>query len=256
MTARGGRVEGKVVVVCGGARGQGAAEARLLHSEGAAVVVADVLEAEGARLAAELGERCLFVRHDTTDEASWDRLIAETTRAFGTMTGLVQGAGVFAPAPLRSTSTEQYLRTHAVNQLGSFLALRSAAGAMTDGGSVVLVSSTAAHAPSGSGVVPYTATKWAVRGMAHSAAIELAAAGIRVNTVAPGAVVTPMITDTLTDSARDGLVAAIPLARMAQPAEIAPLVLYLISDESAYCTGADFVIDGGMTAGVYRTSNG
>ena len=92
--------------------------------------------------------------------------------------------------------------------------------------------------------------------MAHSAAIELAAAGIRVNTVAPGAVATPMIMDTLTDSARDGLVAGIPLARMAQPAEIAPLVLYLISDESAYCTGADFVIDGGMTAGVYRTSNG
>ena len=139
-----------------------------------------------------------------------------------------------------------------VNQLGSFLALRFGARHLAGSGSIVLFSSTAAHAPSGLDLVPYTATKWAVRGMAHSAAIELAELGIRVNAIAPGAVRTPMITSTLSDEALMNLANRVPLGRLGEPNDIAPLVVYLVSDESAYCTGADFVIDGGMTAGAFH----
>lgn len=249
-----GRVDGKVAIVSGGARGQGAAAVRLLHREGAAVLVADVLEAEGERLAAELGERCRFVPHDVTSEADWESLFAVSSRSFGPVSALVQSAAVFAPTPLRTTSAAEYLNAVHVNQLGSFLALRAGARSLTDGGSIVLFSSTAAHAPSGLNLVTYSATKWAVRGMVHSAAIELAPAGIRVNAVAPGAIQTPMITTTLDTHALHELTGRIPLGRLGEPEDIAPLVLYLVSDESAYCTGADFVIDGGMTAGAYHAA--
>jgi 3alpha(or 20beta)-hydroxysteroid dehydrogenase len=247
-----GRVDGKVVVVTGGARGQGAEQARLLHREGASVVIADVLRDEGAAVAADLGERARFVSHDITDEDGWESLIAATEAAFGPVTGLVHAAGIFAPSPLADTTTRAFMRTVEVNQLGSFLALRAAARAMPSGGSVVLISSTAAHAPSGLSLVPYAASKWAVRGMAHSAAIELAPIGIRVNAVAPGAIATPMITDRLTEQALVTMQTRIPLGRLGSPADVAPLVLYLISDESAYCTGSDFIVDGGMTAGSFQ----
>jgi len=247
-----GRVENKVVIVTGGARGQGAAQVRALHAEGARVVVADVLDDDGTGLAAGLGERCRFVHCDVTDEADWDRLVGETTRAFGRLDGLVHGAGVFTPVPLVDTSIEQFRRALDVNATGAFLGLRTAARVMRDGGSVVVVTSTAAHSPSGLSLASYAASKWAARGLAHTCAIELAPLGIRVNTVAPGSIRTRMITDALSEDALLGLAARAPLGRLGTAEDVAPLVVFLMSDESNYCTGADFVVDGGMTAGYYR----
>jgi 3alpha(or 20beta)-hydroxysteroid dehydrogenase len=238
------RLEGKVVLISGAARGIGEADARVLVAEGASVLIADVLADKGAALADELGERAAFVSLDVTRAENWAAAVALAESRFGVLTGLVNNAAIAVIASLEATTEAQFRRSIEVNQIGVLLGMQAVLPAMrrAGGGSIVNMSSIAGMAGS-AGVFPYTATKWAVRGMTKAAAIELAADRIRVNSVHPGPVITPMTEAFIRSPER------IPLLRHGQPEEIARLVAYLLSDESSFTTGAEHVIDGGMTAG-------
>ena len=243
------RLDGKVAIVTGAARGQGEAEARLFAREGAKVVLTDLLEDEGRAVAADIGPHAHFVRHDVTSEDDWARVIAETTGRFGRLDVLVNNAGITTFGPLESTTLDEFMRIVRINQVGVFLGMRSAIAPMTEagGGSVVNISSIdGIHGMPY--VTAYVASKFAVTGMTKSAALELATRDIRVNSVHPGGIDTPMVQIEGADAA--GFMKRFtPLRRLGTPAEVANLVLFLASDESAYCTGAEFVIDGGWTAG-------
>jgi 3alpha(or 20beta)-hydroxysteroid dehydrogenase len=242
---------GKVVVVTGGARGIGAAIARRAAQSGATVVIADILDDEGGALAQSLGAAATYVRLDVADERSWRSLAASLTEHHDGIDALVNNAGVLLMAPLTDTSVADYQRLVSVNQLGCFLGLRTAAGLMATetrtGGSIVNLSS-ALGLVGMAGMVAYTATKFAIRGMTKAAAVELGPLGIRVNSVHPTGVITPM-SDPARFGGRARDVSRIPLRRLADVDEIAQLVTFLVSDASSYCTGSEFVIDGGVLAG-------
>jgi 3alpha(or 20beta)-hydroxysteroid dehydrogenase len=240
------RFDGKVVLISGGARGQGAVEARMLVAEGARVVLGDVLEAEGERLAAELGPNARFFRQEVTIEDDWARLVS-AAEAMGGLHGLVNNAGIYVPRPLMETDAELFERHTRVNQLGCFLGMKAAAPAMerSGGGSIVNISSTAGLRGS-PGAIAYSATKWALRGMTKSAAVDLAPRGIRVNSVHPGPIDTAMI-HIRSDAEIAERLAQVPMRRMGTAEEVARLVLFLLSDESAYMTGAELAIDGGAS---------
>ena len=244
-----GRLGGKVAVVTGGARGQGAAEARLFVAEGAKVVIGDVLDGEGEVLAKELGDGALYVHHDVTDEDQWRHVVETALDRFGRVDVLVNNAGVFTLNPLTSTSLEEYRRVIDINQVGVFLGMKAVAPAMVGqaAGSIVNISSVAGLQGSPL-TVAYAASKWAVRGMTKVAARELSPFGVRVNSVHPGLIETQMLGQLDALAARDQLTERIPMSRVAEAEEVARLVLWLASDESSYSTGAEFVIDGGMTA--------
>ncbi len=250
-TAEAGRLDGKVALITGGARGQGAAEARLFVAEGARVVIGDVLDDDGEGLAKELGDRVRYVHHDVTNEDAWLAVVETTTSTFGRLDVLVNNAGVFSVAPLTRTSLDEYMRVVNINQVGTFLGMRAVCDTMREqgGGSIVNISS-AAGLRGSPGTVAYTASKFAVRGMTKVAAIELARFGIRVNSVHPGMIDTEMIAHLRPrdDDAAAAQLAGIPAGRSASADEVAMLVLFLASDESRYSTGAEFVIDGGLTA--------
>jgi 3alpha(or 20beta)-hydroxysteroid dehydrogenase len=246
-----GRLDGKVALISGGARGQGESEARLFVSEGARVVLGDVLDEDGEKIAAELGDAALYQHLDVTQEADWQSIVARTTQHFGRLDVLVNNAGILRSERLEDTSVEEFMTVVRVNQLGVFLGMKTVAPAMraAGGGSIINISSNAGLEGI-SHVIAYVSTKWAVRGMTKTAALELAPSGIRVNSVHPGGVATPMILgDTLEATDTDAVMSTAPLKRMAEPREIANLVLFLASDESSYSTGSEFVADGGMTAG-------
>ncbi len=247
-----GRLAGKVALVTGGARGQGAAEARLFVAEGARVVIGDVLVAEGEALARELGANARFQRMDVSREADWDAALA-AAREFGSLTTLVNNAAIQHYAPLTETTTADYLRVIHVNQLGCFLGMRACAPIMaaSGGGSIVNVASMDGTRGT-NGMVAYVSSKWAVRGLTKVAAIEFGAAKIRVNTILPGSISTPMGNPNNEDLATyNRNFASYAIARIGQPEEIAKLALFLASDDSSYCTGAEFLADGGATAGVH-----
>jgi 3alpha(or 20beta)-hydroxysteroid dehydrogenase len=239
----------KVVVVTGGARGIGEAIARRAAHAGATVVVADILDQEGGAVAASLGAPSTYVRLDVADENSWFAFAATLRDRFGGIDALVNNAGVLHAAPIADTSVDDYLRLVAVNQLGCFLGLRTGAALMSarGGGSIVNLSS-ALGMVGMAGMVAYTATKFAIRGMTKAAAVELGPLGIRVNSVHPTGVITPM-SDPARFGGRERDVSRIPLRRLADVDEIAQLVAFLASDASSYCTGSEFVIDGGVLAG-------
>jgi 3alpha(or 20beta)-hydroxysteroid dehydrogenase len=243
-----GRVEGKVVIVTGAARGQGAAEARLLAREGATVVVTDVLAEEGQAVADEVGGT--FFRHDVSSAEQWAEVVDATVARHGRLDGLVNNAAILVTARLLDTTEEDYRRTVDINQLGVFFGMKAAAEKMKDqgAGSIVNISSGAGiRATVGS--FAYAASKFAVTGMTKAGALELGRYGIRVNSVHPGVIDTPMIAPMVGSGGNaEKLVRHTPLRRMAQPEEVANLVLYLISDESSYSTGSEFVVDGGITA--------
>jgi 3alpha(or 20beta)-hydroxysteroid dehydrogenase len=248
-----GRLDGKVALISGGARGQGEAEARLFASEGARVVVGDVLDADCARVAQEIGEAARAVRLDVTREESWERAVAATVDAFGKLDVLVNNAGIVRTGALESMSVEDYMAVVEVNQLGVFLGMRAVVPAMRAAGrgSIINISSNAGM-EGVTGVIGYVASKWAVRGMTRTAAMELGPDGIRVNSVHPGGVDTPMINSGDFDSVdRDAVFGAQPIPRVGQPEEIAQLVLFLASEESSFSTGSEFVADGGRLAGTY-----
>ena len=244
------RLEGKVALVSGGARGMGGAEARLFASEGARVVIGDVLVDEGKALADELGEAARFVELDVTSEESWAAAVGVTTGEFGRLDVLVNNAGIWKIMPIAMMSADDYMDVVKVNQLGVFLGMKSAIPVMSDnGGSIVNISSVAGLAGA-IGQVAYGATKWAVRGMTKTAALELAGLGIRVNSIHPGLIDTQML-QTVRDWGVEAetLLTAVPQARFGTAHEVAQLALFLASDESSHCTGGEFTADGGMTAG-------
>ncbi len=242
-----GRFEGKTVLISGGARGQGAAEARLLVAEGAKVVIGDLLEAEGHALAAELGPACRFLPQDVTAEADWASAVAAAEALGGTLTGMVNNAGIYTPRPLMETDAALFEAHMRVNQLGCFLGMQAVVPAMerAGGGSIVNISSTAGLRGS-PGALAYCATKWALRGMTKAAAVDLAPRGIRVNSVHPGPIDTEMV-KVWSNEQRAMRIGAIPMGRMGTAEEVARLVLFLLSDDAAYITGAEVTVDGGVS---------
>jgi len=242
-----GRLEGKVALISGGARGQGAAEARLFAAEGARVVIGDVLDDEGAQTAEELGDAVAYQHLDVTDEASWQAAVDDTEARFGPISVLVNNAGVLSWGPIDKIPVEEFERVLRVNVVGVFLGMKTVAASMerAGGGSIVNTSST-----SGLTGLPYlgayTASKWAVRGLTKTAAIDLGKKGIRVNSIHPGGIDTPMIAGTADDAP---FYRRLPVPRLGSPDEVARAVLFLASDEASYTTGAELAIDGGATCG-------
>lgn len=245
-----GKLDGKVALVTGASRGQGAAEARLFVEEGASVVLADVLHEEGTALAAELGSGACFQHLDVRDEDGWRAAVAEAVGRFGGLSILVNNAGIFRFSPLEGTTREVFDEVVAVNQTGVFLGMQAVAGPMraAGGGSIINVSSVDGLVGMTYGIA-YVASKFAVRGMTKCAALELAGAGIRVNSIHPGGVDTPMANMVPGVDVASAF-SNVPLGRIGRPEEIARLVAFLASDDSSYCTGSEFIIDGGMTAGM------
>jgi 3alpha(or 20beta)-hydroxysteroid dehydrogenase len=244
-----GRLSGKIAIVTGGARGQGAAEARLFAAEGATVVVTDVLADEGLAVATEI--RGTFLQHDVSSEDAWRKVVGQVLETHRRVDVLVNNAGIFRRGSLRTTTLAEYRRVIDINQIGVFLGMQAVAPAMVEqkSGSIVNISSIAGILGSG-GAIAYGASKWAVRGMTKAAALELAKHGVRVNSIHPGMIDTEMMTEvTGGDTERFGrLERGVPLGRVAAPEEVARLALFLASDDSSYCTASEFVVDGGVIA--------
>lgn len=247
-----GNLDGKVALITGAARGQGAAEARLFAARGAKVMLCDVLDDEGKKVAQEIGAAADYVRLDVTDEKAWADVVKKTVDRFGKLNVLVNNAGIIHTVkPLTETSVDEYMRIIRVNQLGVFLGMRSAAPAMkaAGGGSIVNISSIDGLIGMW-GATAYVASKFAVRGMTKVAALELGRDNIRVNSIHPGGIQTKILDDTgLTETDAVKAFSAIPLGRIGQSEEIATLAAYLASDDASYSTGSEFVADGGLTAG-------
>jgi 3alpha(or 20beta)-hydroxysteroid dehydrogenase len=240
-----GRVDGKVALISGGARGMGASHARLLVTEGAKVVIGDILDDEGKALADDLGDAARFVHLDVTQPDQWRAAVATAVQDFGKLNVLVNNAGIVNGSPLQKFDLAKWQQIIDVNLTGTFLGMQVAVEPMiaAGGGSIMNVSSIEGlrGAPWAHG---YVASKWGVRGLAKSAALELAPYNIRVNSIHPGLIRTPM-----TKNIPDDMV-TIPLGRPADPIEVSTFVLFLASDESSYATGTEFVMDGGLVADV------
>jgi NAD(P)-dependent dehydrogenase (short-subunit alcohol dehydrogenase family) len=236
-------LEGKVAVITGGARGQGAAEAELFAREGAVVYVTDVREDEGAVTAAKCNGR--FVRHDVSRPEDWSRLAELVTSEAGHIDVLVNNAGILSFASLAGTSLALWEKTIAVNQTGTFLGVQTVAPLMASrrSGVIINIASVGGMAAS-SRTFAYGVTKWAVRGITRSAAQEFGPSGVRVNTIVPGAIDTEM----MAGQALDQIALRAPLRRYGTASEVAELALWLASDKSAFVSGAEYVIDGGYLA--------
>jgi 3alpha(or 20beta)-hydroxysteroid dehydrogenase len=240
-------VEGTVAIITGAARGQGAAEASLLAAHGAKVVLTDVLAEQGQTTADEIGASALFVEQDVSSAEGWQEVVATTLAAFGRVDVLVNNAAISRPLKLEDTDPETYDLLYRVNQRSVYLGMRAVLAPMKrqGGGSIINISSVAGLQGTNT-LFAYGATKWAVRGMTKSAALELARYKIRVNTILPGVIDTPILGDN-PDRMNEVLVKTTPMRRLGQPAEIAEAVLFLASPRSSFVTGADFAIDGGMS---------
>lgn len=245
------RVAGKVAIVTGGARGLGEAMARTLVAEGARVVIADILDEEGEALAGELGENALFRHLDVTSESAWDAVIAEAEAAFGPVSVLVNNAGVGSVQAIGTYDLAEFRRVIDINQTSVFLALKAILPTMqrAGGGSIINMSSISGIIGKAN-TLAYTASKFAVRGMTKVAAMEYGPHNIRVNSIHPGPFRTHMVIPNLQGPMEpivQQLVDSLPSGRLGDPSEIAQMVLLLASDEMRYATGAEFVIDGGIT---------
>ena len=248
------RLQNKVALITGGARGQGAVEAKLFASEGAKVVIADVLESEGKQIEAEINEtggECLFVRLDVTQELEWESAIDKTLSSFGHLDILVNNAGIYKWDKIEEISSDVWDQIMDVNAKGVFLGTKHAIKAMrqTGGGSIINISSVAGLVGSARAAA-YSASKGAVRLLTKSTAIQYAKDGIRANSVHPGVIDTPMTTPNLlaTNEAREASISRHPLGRVGTSEDVAYGVLFLASDESSFMTGSELVIDGGLTA--------
>lgn len=240
-----GRVDGKVAIVTGAARGIGAQTAKALAEEGARVVLTDVLEEEGRATAQQIGGAASFEPHDVSSAADWQRVVAAAEAAHGPVSVLVNNAGVFFPGGLQDATEADVRRAFEINQLGVFLGMQAVLDSMRRAGrgSIVNISSSAGMVGIPDAIA-YTSSKWAVRGMSKGAAIELGRDGIRVNSVHPGIIDTPIF-DGFPREALDAMTQALPISRLGQTPEVAALVLFLASDESGFCTGAEYLVDGG-----------
>ena len=248
------RLAGKVALISGGARGMGAAEARLFCQEGAAVVIGDVLDDDGRAIEAEItgkGGRIAYVHLDVTSEADWQRAVELAVSRFGPLTVLVNNAGISAHGRVEDTTEEAWDRVMDVNAKGVFLGTKAAIPAMrrAGGGSIINISSQLGLVGTEMSSPQYPASKGAVRLLTKVTALQYAKEKIRVNSVHPGPIVTPMTERRRADPAQQAvMISRIPLGRYGEPDEVAYGVLYLASDESSFVTGSELVIDGGWTA--------
>ena len=241
------RLEEKVIIITGAAQGMGESHARRFIAEGAKVVLTDLNEEKGKLLASELGEKALFIKQNVTSADEWAAVVAKTEETFGPVDVLVNNAGITMAKSLLDTTEEDYRRIVEINQVSVFLGMKTVVPSMqkAGGGSIVNISSMNGIV---GGAVGYTDTKFAVRGLTKAAARECANYGIRVNSVHPGVIATPMVVQEDTKAAVEAFAKQIPLKRVAQSEEVTNLVLYLASDELSYSTGSEFIVDGGLTA--------
>ena len=248
-----GRLDGKVALISGGARGQGAAEAKLFAREGAKVVFGDILDDEGKQVEAEiaeLGGEALYIHLDVTSEADWRAAVDTAVSRYGKLDLLVNNAGIVLRKGIEETTVEEWDRVMAVNSKGVFLGTKHAIPAMRQagGGSIVNISSTAGLVGSGQGLAAYSATKGSVRLFTKSTAIQHARDNSRCNSVHPGPIDTPMLQEAWDESRREERISRVPLGRIGTTDDIAYGVLFLASDEASFMTGSELVIDGGSTA--------
>ena len=249
-----GRLDGKVALITGGARGMGKSHVRHFVAEGARVVFGDVLDDKGVAVAGGLGGQCCrYVHHDVTSEQQWAAAVAAVVDTFGRLDVLVNNAGVLRFARIADMPLADFRQVLEVNAVGCWLGLKAVIGPMTaaGGGSIINISSIEGFTGA-AGLSAYSASKFAIRGMTKAAASELSAMGIRVNSVHPGGVMTRMVIEAAATSERtdaDGFLRSIPMSRFAEPVEISRLVAFLASDDSSYSTGSEFIADGGVLAG-------
>ncbi len=242
-----GRLDNKIALITGGARGQGAAEAARFATEGATVYITDVLDDAGHETAARLGETVTYLHHDVTSENEWEGVVSGIVEEQGRIDVLVNNAGIFRVESLFDTTLDGWNQMLAINQTGVFLGLRTVGKVMREKGSGSIINISSVAGLGGAEIaLAYAATKWAVRGMTKSAARELAADNVRVNSVHPGIIDTPMLE--AFGSLLPMIKERIPMGRLATADEVANLVLFLASDESSYCSGHEFVIDGALKA--------
>ena len=241
------RLKNKVAIITGGAHGMGASHVRLFVNEGAKVVFTDIDEEEGKILAQEIGDSVRFVKQDVADATSWEEVVKTTEKAFGKVDILVNNAGISMNRPLLEITEEEYRKIVDINQVSVFLGIKAVVPYMKKEGKGSIINISSINGIVG-GAIGYTDTKFAVRGMTKAAALQLAPLGIRVNSVHPGVIETPMVTEGDSYEMIKQFAKQIPIRRMANSQEVSNMVLYLASDESSYSTGSEFVIDGGLTA--------
>lgn len=244
-----GRLDSKIAIVTGGAQGQGAQIVRSFVAEGARVVIADVAKEAGQALADELGDGARFVHHDVSDEASWSAVVESTQERFGAVNVLANNAGILRFGDIERMPAAEVELVWRVNQLGCFLGMQAVTRTMRKNGGGSIINASSVEGLAGmAACTAYAATKWAIRGMTKCAAMELGPKGIRVNSVHPGMIDTPMTRVHGGDAAMEYGASKVPLRRVGHPEDIAPLYVFLASDESAYINGAEIAIDGGVTS--------
>jgi len=250
-----GRMQDKIVIITGGARGMGAATARLFAQEGAIVTIADMLEAEGGALAAELGGQAAFARLDVSSEAGWEALVADVLDRHGRIDALVNNAGVVAMAAITDVTAAEFDRIFGVNVKGPILGMKYVGRAMIEAKRGAIVNIASVDGLRGANALSlYSASKWALRGVTKTAALEFGPHGVRVNSVHPGGVDTVMGNPQEQQGAeRNSSYGRVPLQRIGEPGEIAAASLFLCSDEASYITGAELAVDGGWAAGYYHS---
>jgi 3alpha(or 20beta)-hydroxysteroid dehydrogenase len=249
-----GRLDGKVALITGGARGMGKSHVRHFAEQGARIVFGDVLDDQGTAVAEKLGaDVCRYTHHDVTSESDWVAAVAMAVETCGKLDVLVNNAGVLTFAPIAAMPLEDFRRVLEVNAVGCWLGIKSVIEPMTaaGGGSIVNISSVEGFTGA-AGLSAYSASKFAIRGMTKAAAQELGSLGIRVNSVHPGGILTRMIfetAETLDPARGERYLQALPISRFGDPVEVSRMVAFLASEESSYSTGSEFVVDGGLLAG-------
>ena len=250
------RFENRTVIVTGGARGMGASHARGFIAEGANVVIADVVDQVGQSLAVELGGRAIFSRLDVTSEADWAATVTAAENAFGPVSVLVNNAGIVHFARIADTEPADWSRVIDINLTGTYLGIRAVASSMrkANGGAIVNISSGAGMSGA-AGLGAYVASKWGVRGLTKTAALELARDHIRVNSIHPGATRTTMAAQPDVEAVMAASVKNLAIPRIAEPEELTRLVLFVASDEASFSTGSEFIADGGALLGPVPDAN-
>jgi 3alpha(or 20beta)-hydroxysteroid dehydrogenase len=241
-----GRLDEKIILITGAARGQGATEARQAAEHGAHVIVTDVLDDLGAEVAGEIGGT--YHHLDVTSSGEWQAVVKQVASDHGRIDGLVNNAGIYRPDTILDANEDHFRLITEVNQHGVFLGMAAVAPVMKEQGAGSIVNISSIAGMRGQYAIAYVASKWAVRGMTKSAAATLAKYNVRVNSVHPGAIETDMLFDLGTDTV-DRLVRAVPMGRSAKPEEVGNVVMFLLSDEASYVTGAEIVVDGALIAG-------
>ncbi|UXV35030.1 glucose 1-dehydrogenase [Staphylococcus sp. IVB6181] len=242
-----GRLTDKVMIITGGAQGMGEVHAKKAIAEGAKVVITDINEEKGQKTSEALGEQALFIKHDVTKQEDWERVVDQVLKQWDKIDVLVNNAGITYNQSIEELSLEDYMKIVNINQVSVFLGIKTVSRVMKqqENGSIINISSMNGLV---GGAIGYTDTKFAVRGMTKAAASALSPFNIRVNSVHPGVIQTPMLEQEDVKEAVQRFEKSIPMRRIAQPEEVSNLVCFLASDEASYSTGSEFVIDGGITA--------